>query len=137
LEDTDDDGRYDKSTLFLDDLGYPNGVTPWRGGVLISCAPDVIYAEDTDGDGRADVREILYSGFIEGNPQHRANGFKWGLDGWLYGAHADAVDGEIKLHKLDKVVNANGRDFRIRPDEGLLDPQSGVSQYGRNRDDWD
>ncbi len=38
LEDTDGDGRYDKSTVFLDDLGYPNGVTPWRGGVLVTCA---------------------------------------------------------------------------------------------------
>ena len=59
LEDTDEDGRYDKSTMFLDDLGFPNGVTPWRGGVLISCAPDVLYAEDTDGDGKADKREVL------------------------------------------------------------------------------
>lgn len=136
LEDTDDDGRYDKSTVFLDDLGYPNGVTPWRGGVIVSCAPEVLYAEDTDGDGKADKREVLYSGFLEGNPQHRANGFKWGMDGWLYGAHADSEGGEIKLHKRGELVNANGRDFRIRPDEGLLDPQSGVSQYGRSRDDW-
>jgi len=138
LEDTDGDGRYDKSTRFLDDLGYPNGVTPWRNGVLITCAPEVIYAEDTDGDGKADKREVLYSGFMEGNPQHRANGFAWGMDGWLYGAHAESETGGIKLHKRgDEVVDANGRDFRIRPDEGLLDPQSGVSQYGRSRDDWD
>ena len=74
---------------------------------------------------------------MEGNPQHRANGFKWGLDGWLYGAHADAEGGKIKLHNRGEMANANGRDFRIRPDEGLLDPQSGVSQYGRSRDDWD
>ncbi|MEX0678781.1 MAG: PVC-type heme-binding CxxCH protein [Pirellulales bacterium] len=137
LEDTDDDGRYDKSTVFLDDLGFPNGVTPWRNGVLVSCAPDIIYAEDTDGDGKADKRESLYHGFLEGNPQHRMNGFKWGLDGWLYGAHGDSVGGKIKLAKRDEYVNANNRDFRIRPDEGLLDPQSGESQYGRNRDDWD
>ncbi len=138
LEDTDGDGRYDRSTLFLDDLGYPNGVTPWRGGVLVTCAPDVFYAEDTDGDGRADRREILYSGFMEGNPQHRANGFTWGMDGWLYGAHADSAKGGLTLHRRGgEVVDANGRDFRIRPDEGLLDPQSGVSQYGRGRDDWD
>ncbi len=79
---------------------------------------------------------MLYSGFLEGNPQHRVNGFKWGMDGWLYGAHGDSVGGKIKLAKTGETVNANGRDFRIRPDEGLLDPQSGESQYGRNRDDW-
>ncbi len=96
-----------------------------------------MYAEDTDGDGRADRREVLYTGFLEGNPQHRMNGFKWGMDGWLYGAHGDAVGGKIKLTKRGESVDADHRDFRIRPDEGLLDPQSGVTQYGRNRDDWD
>ncbi|HVW36708.1 MAG TPA: PVC-type heme-binding CxxCH protein, partial [Pirellulales bacterium] len=56
LEDTDGDGRYDRSTVFLDELGFPSGVMPWRRGVLVTCAPEIFYAEDTDGDGRADVR---------------------------------------------------------------------------------
>ena len=136
LEDVDGDGRYDRSHVFLDDLGFPNGVAPWRNGILVSCAPDILYAEDTDGDGRADKREILFHGFEQGNPQHRVNGFSWGLDGWLYGAHGDSVGGKIECRKTGETVNANGRDFRIRPDEGLLDPQAGASQYGRNRDDW-
>ncbi len=136
LEDADGDGRYDRSTVFLDGLGFPNGVAPWRKGVLITCSPDIIYAEDTDGDGRADKREVLYHGFTQGNPQHRMNGLKWGFDGWLYGAHGDAVDGKIELRRAGGTANANGRDFRIRPDEGLLDPQSGTAQFGRNRDDW-
>jgi putative membrane-bound dehydrogenase-like protein len=137
LEDLDGDGHYDRSTLFLDDLGFPTGVTPWRNGVLVTCAPDILYAEDTDGDGKADKREILYYGFTQGNPQHRVNGLKWGLDGWLYCAHGDAVLGKIELRKAGGTAHANGRDFRIRPDEGLLDPQSGPAQFGRNRDDWD
>ncbi|MBI3839830.1 MAG: c-type cytochrome [Planctomycetia bacterium] len=137
LEDTDGDGHYDKSTVFLDDLGFPTNVAPWRNGALVTCAPDILYAEDTNGDGKADKREVLYHGFVEGNPQHRVNGLKWGLDGWLYCAHGNAVGEKIKLLKTGGEANANGRDFRIRPDEGLLDPQSGPSQYGRNRDDWD
>lgn len=137
LEDIEGDGHYDRSTVFLDDLGFPNGVTPWRNGIIVTCAPDIIYAEDTDGDGRADKREVLYQGFVEANPQHRVNGLKWGLDGWLYCAHADAKGGKIKLLKRDEEVAANGRDFRIRPDSGELDPQAGPSQFGRNRDDWD
>ena len=52
LEDTDGDGRYDRSTVFLDGLGFPNGVMPWRSGVLVSAAPEIFYAEDTDGDGQ-------------------------------------------------------------------------------------
>ena len=44
LEDTDSDGQYDKSTLFLDNVPFPNGVHPWKNGVLISAAPDVFFA---------------------------------------------------------------------------------------------
>ncbi|HEX3727275.1 MAG TPA: PVC-type heme-binding CxxCH protein, partial [Pirellulales bacterium] len=137
LEDLDGDGRYDKSHVFLDDLGFPNGVAPWRNGILVTCAPDILYAEDTDGDGVADKREVLYHGFLPGNPQHRVNGLKWGLDGWMYCAHGDSAGGKIKLLKTGEYVGANGRDFRIQPDTGQLDPQSGPSQFGRNRDDWD
>ena len=79
---------------------------------------------------------MLYHGFVQANPQHRVNGLKWGLDGWLYCAHGDAVGGKIELRKTGGLANANGRDFRIQPDTGALDPQSGATQYGRNRDDW-
>jgi hypothetical protein len=50
LEDTDGDGRYDKATLFLDGLPFPTGVTAWGKGVFVCAAPDVLYAQDTDGD---------------------------------------------------------------------------------------
>jgi putative membrane-bound dehydrogenase-like protein len=135
LEDLNGDGRYDKSTLFLDGLGYPSGVWPWRKGVLISCAPEILYAEDTDGDGRADRRETLYQGFSEGNQQHRVNGFSYGLDNWLYGANGDS-GGKIKSLKTGEEVSISGRDFRIRPDEGRIEAQAGQSQFGRHRDDW-
>ncbi len=90
LEDLDGDGFYEKSTVFLDDLPFPNGVMPWRNGVLISTAPDILYAEDTDGDGKADVKRVLFTGFREGNQQHRLNGFELGLDNWVYGANGDS-----------------------------------------------
>ena len=135
LEDRDGDGRYDTSTLFLDGLRYPNGVMPWRRGVLVTCAPEIFYAEDTDGDGRADVRKPLYRGFGEGNPQHRVNGLRWGLDNWVYCANGDSGGGIESLVTGDK-VNIGGRDFRIRPDEGLIEAQTGQSQFMRERDDW-
>ena len=78
LEDTDGDGRYDRATTFLDGLAFPTGVMPWRNGVLVACAPDIFYAEDRDGDGKADHREVLFTGFSEGNQQHRVNGFELG-----------------------------------------------------------
>jgi putative membrane-bound dehydrogenase-like protein len=71
LESTKGDGKYDKATVFLDGLGFPTGVLPWKKGVLITCAPDILYAEDTDGDGKADVKKVLFTGFGKGNQQHR------------------------------------------------------------------
>jgi putative membrane-bound dehydrogenase-like protein len=108
---------------------------PWRHGVLVSAAPEIFFAADTDGDGKADVRETLYRGFGEGNQQHRVNGFAWGLDNWIYLANGDS-GGRIESLKTGKTIDISGRDLRIRPDTGDLDPQTGQTQFGRRRDDW-
>ncbi len=134
LEDTNDDGKYDKSTLFLDEIAYPTGVIAWRDGVIVSAAPAVFFAADRDGDGKAEVREELYRGFGEGNQQHRVNGFERGLDHWLYLANGDS-NGLIESVKTGKQVNISGRDLRIRPADGALEATSGRSQFGRHRDD--
>ena len=135
LEDTNGDGVYDRVSIFLDSLPFPTGVMPWRGGVLIAAAPDIFYAEDRDGDGKADHREILFTGFGQGNQQHRLNGFDLGLDGWVYGANGDS-GGTIRSVKTGKIVNIHGRDFRFQPDTGEFEAESGQTQYGRHRDDW-
>jgi putative membrane-bound dehydrogenase-like protein len=135
LEDNNGDGRYNKATTFLDGLGIPAGIMAWRNGVLVACAPDIFYAEDRDGDGRADHREVLFTGFHEGNPQHRVNGFEMGLDGWVYGANGDS-GGTVRSIRTGKTVGISGRDFRFRPDTGEFEAESGQTQYGRHRDDW-
>jgi putative membrane-bound dehydrogenase-like protein len=135
LESTRGDGKYDKATLFLDGLHFPTGVLPWGKGIMVACAPEIFYAEDTDGDGRADVRRPLYTGFVEGNPQHRVNGLVWGLDNWVYVANGDS-GGRVRSVKTGTVLDIRGRDLRIRPDDGALDVQIGQTQYGRGRDDW-
>ncbi|MFO0951880.1 MAG: PVC-type heme-binding CxxCH protein [Isosphaeraceae bacterium] len=135
LEDKDQDGRYDAMSTFLDGLGFPSGLMPWRNGVLVACAPDIFYAEDRDGDGKADFKEILFTGFHPGNQQHRLNGFELGLDGWVYGANGDS-GGQVRSLKTGKTVNIRGRDFRFRPDTGEFETESGQTQYGRHRDDF-
>ncbi len=135
LEDENGDGVYDKQTTFLEGLGFPTGLLPWRQGVLVACAPDIFYAEDRDGDGKAEVREVLFTGFSEGNQQHRLNGFELGLDGWVYGANGDS-GGQVRSAKTGRQTAINGRDFRFRPDTGEFEAESGQTQYGRHRDDW-
>ncbi|MEZ6129273.1 MAG: neutral/alkaline non-lysosomal ceramidase N-terminal domain-containing protein [Planctomycetaceae bacterium] len=143
LADTDGDGAYDTSTTFLDDLNFPTGLHPWRNGWIITAAPDILYAEDTDGDLHADVRKVLFTGFTEGNQQHRVNGLRWGLDGWLYLANGDS-GGTVRAVSsvlADDVastspVQIGGRDLRIHPDTGAIETLSGQTQSGRNRDDF-
>ncbi|HVJ80221.1 MAG TPA: PVC-type heme-binding CxxCH protein, partial [Planctomycetia bacterium] len=135
LEDRDGDGWYERSTVFLDGIGYPTGATPWGKGVIVTAAPEVFYAEDRDGDGKADHREALYSGFKEGNPQHCVNGFEFGLDGWLYGANGDS-GGAVRSMKTGTMAQISGRDFRIDPSTGGLELETGMTQYGRCRNDW-
>ena len=135
LEDTNDDGVYDKATLFLDGLKHPTGLAPWKNGVFIANIPDIFYAEDTDGDGKCDKRETWYTGFTAGNPQHLVNGFCWGLDGWLYGANGDS-GGDITCVKTGKKIALGTNDFRFDPRTGEFALEGGRSQYGKWRDDF-
>lgn len=133
LEDTNGDGRFDHASIFLDKLPFPNGIKVWRKGAIVTAAPDVFYAEDTDGDGVADKQETLYKGFVEGNQQHRVNGLRWGIDGWLYLANGDS-GGHVSSVRTGASVAIGGRDLRIRPDDGSLEAQSGQTQFGRATD---
>ena len=136
LTDTNGDGRFDKATLFLDRIPFPTGVMPWRKGALICAAPNILYAEDTDGDGRADVVRTNVTGFATHNFQARVNGFTWGLDGWLHGS-SGLFGGKVKSLQTGKEIDLSGRDFRYQPETGEIEPVSGISQYGRVRDDFD
>jgi putative membrane-bound dehydrogenase-like protein len=135
LDDTNADGVYDKATLFLDGLTYPTGLTPWKNGVFVASVPDVFFAEDTDGDGKADKRTTILQGFKEGNPQHLVNGFAWGLDGWFYGGNGDS-GGVVTDVSTGKTHDLSGRDFRFNPSTGEFQLQPGKAQYGRWRDDF-
>ncbi len=137
LEDRDRDGRYERATVFADKLSFPNGVLPWNGGVLVTAAPDILFFKDTDGDGRADERYVLFTGFGQGNQQLRVNGLQWGLDNWVYGANGRS-DGEVGRPDAPagKTVSLRGHDFRFRPGTGEFEAIAGRSQFGSTRDDW-
>jgi putative membrane-bound dehydrogenase-like protein len=135
LTDTDQDGRYDQATIFQDNLTFPTGVFPWRDGVIVSGAPDIYFARDTDGDDKCDETQVLFTGFKKANPQHRINGFEYGLDGWLYLASGTHDNGVITSAITGEKIETSGRDIRIQPDFGLIETLSGASQYGRCRDE--
>jgi putative membrane-bound dehydrogenase-like protein len=134
LEDTNGDGQYDRSTLFVTGLRFPTGAMVWRSGLLVTDAPHILYLEDTTGDGQADSQEIWYSGFATVNPHARVNGLRYGLDNWVYGS-GGLFGGDITSFSGQQ-ASLNRRDFRIRPDTGAVEPATGVTQQSRVRDDW-
>src|SRR5437870_8692509 len=88
LTDTDGDGKFDKATIYADNLPWPTAVICWNGGIFVGATPDILYFKDTNGDGVADEKKIVFSGF--GNTTNRLNvqqlfnSFMWGLDNRIH-----------------------------------------------------
>ena len=86
LEDENDDGKMDKRTVFLDKLILPRAIKILDRGVLVAEPPNLWLARDTDGDLKADTKDLVRNdyGRLEGNPEHNANSLHWGLDNIIY-----------------------------------------------------
>ncbi len=152
LTDTDGDGRMDKSTVFADNLVLPNGILRWKQGILVTDAPNVLYFEDTDGDGIADRRDTVLTGFSLSNPHINVNNPIYGLDNFIHLAHRGAIttrsyqdifgdEGEeIRFPgKQGSPVlpkNAESRSVRFRPDRQQIEMTSGRAQFGHTFDEW-
>lgn len=139
LVDTEGDGRFDKSTVFAEGLSWPTGVACWKGGVFVAAVPDVWYFKDTDGDGVADVRQKVFSGFRKLNVQAVMNNLVWGLDNRIYGA-GSSNGGEVRPggqpEAAPLVMTRN--DFRFEPADPArtLELLSGGARFGNSFDDW-
>src|SRR5262245_36620457 len=115
---------------------------PWKEGVLVTAAPDIWFLRDADGDGVADERRVVLTGFAKGNQQLRVNGLHWGLDNWIYGANGRSegdvrwADASSEDSRNATPVSIRGRDFRFRPETKQFEAIAGRSQFGLARDDW-
>ncbi len=138
LEDTDGDGVFEKSTIFADRVHWPSGVACWKGGVFVAAPPDIFYMKDTTGDGVADVRRVIFTGFGTRTSENMMNNLKWGLDHWIYGAssynggtvrHAESLNAET--------VSVRSNDFRFHPLEEKFEAVEGNrGDFGNCFDDW-
>ncbi len=125
LEDTDNDGRFDRSTVFAEGLSWPSGIACYRGGVFVTATPDVWYLKDTDGDHKADIREKVFTGFRKYNVQAVMNNPIWGLDNKLYIAGSSNGGSVLAPGKTQsKPITARG-DFRFDPRTLELELQAG------------
>jgi len=137
LTDSSGDGEFDTRTVFADGLDFPNGVMPWRDGVLVTDAPHVWYMRDTTGDGRADIRESLLEGFaLGGSTQLRVSHPTLGLDNWIYFTNG-LSGGEIVIpgQPEAEAVRMGGNDLRYHPLSKALETTAGQAQFGQSFDD--
>jgi putative membrane-bound dehydrogenase-like protein len=129
LEDKDGDGFYETATVVADNLLFANGIMPWKGGVIVTMAPKIVYIKD----GKT---EVLYEGFTAGNPQLRVSNPVLGLDGWVYVANGLRGGKVKKAGDPDaKAIDLSGRDFRFNLLTGEHEALSGMGQYGNCFDD--
>ena len=137
LTDQDADGYYENCTVFASGLSWPTAIACYDQGVFVGAAPDILYLKDTDGDGAADLRKQVFSGFGRKNVQGLLNSFRWGLDNRLYGQ--TSVSGGIIFSSVNPDVanvELSGKDFSFDP--RLLDfrIECGGGQHGMSMDDY-
>jgi putative membrane-bound dehydrogenase-like protein len=137
LEDADRDGTFEKSTLFVDGLLWPTAILCYDGGVFVGDAPDILYLKDTDGDGKADERRVVFTGFKRDNVQGLLNSFRWGPDNRI---HVAASRNGADLRRGDQPDAAplvlRGRNFAFDPRTLAFEATSGASQHGMCFDPW-
>lgn len=125
LIDTDGDGRIDKAEVWADDLPPCYGMVAARGGLIVACAPHIVFLADRDSNGKPEVRETLFTGFPAGILERRMNCPQWGLDGWIY--FGTGGGGTITGPHLKEPVTLPRTDFRIKPDGSAIEPVSGIT----------
>jgi putative membrane-bound dehydrogenase-like protein len=137
LEDTDGDGKIDRSTIFADDVLAVSGFMPWNGGLIVTSAPDILFLKDTHGSGKADVRKVLYTGFKKVYQEGRITNPRLSVDNWIYCSNSGS-DGRITSpdHPEAPPVLIRGADFRFDPISGKAEAASGPAQFGSTFDDF-
>lgn len=152
VSDSDGDGKMDKSIDYAEGLVLPNSVMRWKKGILVTDAPNVLYFEDRDGDGKSDIRDTVLTGFSLSNPHVNVNNPVYGPDNWIHLSHRGAITtrnyedifsdkgtevyfpGKPNGPRLPK--NADNRSVRFQPDHFKLETTSGRGQFGHTFDTW-
>lgn len=115
LEDTDQDGKVDKVTIFAEGLNIPSGIAVGHGGVWVANAPDILFLQDTDGDLKADKTEVVVTGFGRTDTHELPNSLTWGPDGYLYG-----LNGVFNYCN----VNHRGKEYKFTCAMFRIDPRT-------------
>ncbi|HEX2852199.1 MAG TPA: PVC-type heme-binding CxxCH protein [Opitutaceae bacterium] len=154
LEDTDKDGRADKSTIYLDDLNCPTGFQFFKDGILLVQAPDLWFVRDTDGDGKADWKERVLMGLDSADSHHTANSLIYEpggaillSDGVFHRTQVESVAGPVRnidgaIHRFEPLTakfevyasydfaNPHGRAFDFWGNDIITDATGNNTYWG-------
>ncbi|MDZ4405888.1 PVC-type heme-binding CxxCH protein [Prosthecobacter sp.] len=142
LQDKDGDGYYETSQIFADDMPWPTGLVWANGGLYVGATPDIWRFEDKDGDGKAEKREKVFTGFGTGlkmlNVQGLMNSFMWGQDNRIHILAGGGNRGVITCLKRPdlKGIELGGKDFWFNPLTHEFGLEGGGAQYGMSFDNY-
>ncbi|WP_442506819.1 PVC-type heme-binding CxxCH protein [Novipirellula sp. SH528] len=138
LEDTDDDGVADKSTVFADGLYIPTGLELANGGCYVAQSPDVYFFKDTDGDDVADVKELALTGFGIEDSHHSVSAWRRGPGGWIYFQEGIFLHSQVETQH-GVVRNFNGGVYQYNPrtqELRMFCTGTGGNPWGHVFDQW-
>ena len=141
LEDRDEDGQMDRSTVFAEGLAWPTALFWYDGGLFVVSTPDIYYFRDEDNDGKADTKQIVFTGFgtqvSRLNVQALPNNLHWTLDNRIHGA--TSFNGglvECPEHPERGKLSLRGQDFSFDPKTLEMRAESGGGQHGLTFDNY-
>lgn len=140
LSDFDDAGKAKTVRVFDDHLNIPIGVLPLPDckSVIVSECGKILKLTDTDGDMKADKREVLFEGFGFKDTHGMTNSFTLLPDGWVYACHGFANDSKVKGKDGHEVTMHSGHTFRFKPDGSRIEvfTRGQVNPFGIAVDPW-
>lgn len=137
IEDTDGDGKADKTTIFAEGLTTPTGILPGDGGVYVANSTEILHFSDTDGDGKADKRRRILNGFGTGDAHHLIHTFRWGPEGHLYFNQSIYIFSHVETPFGTKRLEGGGV-WQLNPKtlEMNVYARGGINFWGLQFDQW-
>ena len=137
LEDTDRDGKADKSTVFQDGLIIPTGIWPQDGGAYVANSTELLFLKDTDGDGKADQRTTLLTGFGTEDTHHILHTIRPAPNGALFMAQSVYIHSHVETPFGPRRLGGSGF-WEFRPETGRLEVFNlgQVNPWGLVFDPW-
>ncbi|REG94442.1 PVC-type heme-binding CxxCH protein [Algoriphagus antarcticus] len=137
LQDTNNDGVYDDSQVFAENLQLATSFLPYKEGALVAAPPYLLYVKDLDKDKKADAIDTLMGGFSTGNLQHNYNGLTYGLDNWIYAVNGGNSGKPFWWGDSSSRMDLRGQDFRFNLKTRVME-RIGESSggFGLGMDEW-